>query len=349
MAKVGAERIAERAVGEMSRMMGQRPGTIEMIGPAGLPAFMRSGYHIVKARIGDESFTVFVPHGDEPLTAAQYDVHLRRHRQDGRSVLATSHMTRRMAEKLTDLAVPFIVPGRHFSVDTIGRTMGMRFDPPRGEESHPRPDGTIGAYAQAFLLLQIVRGDPDPVPTMAYARHFSITQTTVLKAFDELIDAGFCLRERDGAPQYLEFLLRGSDLFSAAQDRLASPVSNVGYLAGTPGREILPNSGERALARMSMLAETGLPTLAIHRSWPLVSLAARLGMEICNREDADLRVERWRYPPEALSENGMADPLSLFLVFRDHPDERVAMAAYEMLEEYWDAGMSFEANALRHL
>lgn len=246
-------------------------------------------------------------------------------------------MARKMAERLTDLDVSFVVPGRHLSVAGVGRILGSRFDPPRPEESHPRPVGTLGAYAQAFLLLQILRGDPEPLATMSYARHFSITQTTALKAAAELVREGFCHRETDGTPQPLEFLMSGRDLFAAAMPLLASPVSNVGYLAGVPANGWKPNSGEWALAQRSMLAEPRVPSLAIHRGWQLVSIASRTGMEVCNKEDADLRVERWRYPPEALSGDGLADPLSLFLMFRDHQDERVAMSADEMLEGYWEA------------
>jgi hypothetical protein len=159
---------------------------------------------------------------------------------------------------------------------------------------------------------------------------------TALKAADELVEAGLCRRERDGTPHPLEFLHRGRDLFDTALPVLASPVSHVGYLAGTPRERVRPNSGEWALAMRSMLAEPSMATVAAHRSSPLPSIAAWAGMEICNEEDADLRVERWRYPPEALSLDGMADPISLFLMFRDHPDERIDICAREMLEEYWE-------------
>jgi hypothetical protein len=338
---VGVEddmRTARRAARELARTQRMPLAGFRCFDTSHLPGYIRGAFEMVEAVIGGRTYVLFTPVADATLSARQIDIWTRKacEKLEAHPVLAAEHMTRRMAEKLTELHVSFVMPGRHFSVRGIGRTMGARFDAPRPEESLPKAAGTLGAYAQAILLLQILRNDPEPRFPSDYARTLSITQMTALKAANELADAGFCHRERNGTPQPLEFHQSGRDLFDTALPVLASPVSHVGYLAGSARERVRPNSGEWALAQRSMLVEPQVPTYAAHRSWPLPSIASWAGMTICNAEDADLRVERWRYPPDALSSDGLADPLSLFLMFRDHPDERVDICAREMLEEFWE-------------
>jgi len=43
-------------------------------------------------------------------------------------------------------------------------------------------------------------------------------------------------------------------------------------------------------------------------------------------------IEVWSYDPATLSQDGIVDPLSLFLSLRDDPDERVQGALRRMLE-----------------
>lgn len=330
-------RIARRAAREIARAEASSLADFRRFDSRQLPGYIGGALEIYEALIAGRTYVLFTQKPGVALSARQIDIWSRKAcaGRDAHPVLAADHLTRRKAENLGELDVSFVRPGRHFSVRGLGRTMGDRFDPPRPEESHPKPEGALGAYAQAILILQILRGDPEPIFPAEYALTFSVAQMTALKAADELAEAGFYRRERNGTPQRLEFLYSGRDLFNAALPVMASPVANVGYLAGTMREGVRPNSGEWALAKKSMLVEPRVPTYAAHRSWPLLSIASWAGMRICNAEDADLRVERWRYPPEALSSDGLVDPLSLFLVFRDHSDERVSMSASEVLETFF--------------
>ena len=45
---------------------------------------------------------------------------------------------------------------------------------------------------------------------------------------------------------------------------------------------------------------------------------------VCSgREEADARMESWKYDPWVLAENAVADPCSLYLSLRNSGDERV--------------------------
>jgi hypothetical protein len=74
---------------------------------------------------------------------------------------------------------------------------------------------------------------------------------------------------------------------------------------------------------MSMLAEDSIATYAM-RDRELVSAFEKGQLLGCNdREEADARMESWKYDPWVLAENGVADPCSLYLSLRASGDERV--------------------------
>ena len=55
--------------------------------------------------------------------------------------------------------------------------------------------------------------------------------------------------------------------------------------------------------------------------------------EVDDGATADALLEVWRYDPRSLGDDRIVDPLSLYAQFWDHPDERIAIAADELLQD----------------
>jgi hypothetical protein len=71
------------------------------------------------------------------------------------------------------------------------------------------------------------------------------------------------------------------------------------------------------------MADDRLPTYALLSATIQGNLEHGLYHGCRGPEDANLRLESWSYNPLLFSDDGMVDPLSLFLSLRDFPDERV--------------------------
>ena len=72
-----------------------------------------------------------------------------------------------------------------------------------------------------------------------------------------------------------------------------------------------------------MLEDDPLPTYAI-RDKDFVAALQKGEVYGCGgREDAEARMETWKYDPSILARSGIADPLSLYLSLRHSADERV--------------------------
>jgi hypothetical protein len=122
---------------------------------------------------------------------------------------------------------------------------------------------------------------------------------------------------------FLEFGLRDKALWDKAEPLMASPVRRTQWVRwGRPrGRAVA--AGTTALSQMSMLAEDPIATYAM-RDRELVAAFEKGQLLGCNgREEADARMESWKYDPWVLAENGVADPCSLYLSLRGSGDERV--------------------------
>jgi hypothetical protein len=56
-------------------------------------------------------------------------------------------------------------------------------------------------------------------------------------------------------------------------------------------------------------------------------------VEIPYKEEQTNELQLWRYNPKLITSEDYVDPLSLFLCFKEEPDERVQMALEEMMEK----------------
>lgn len=111
-------------------------------------------------------------------------------------------------------------------------------------------------------------------------------------------------------------------VWNKALPYMYSPVERILY----HDSEVHYLSGYNALAEYSHLAHTDEKV----REWdgPVPPCFTK--------EENDVKIEIWRYSPEVLSDTGVVDPLSLYLILKDDEDERVSMELDYMLHQILD-------------
>jgi hypothetical protein len=89
-------------------------------------------------------------------------------------------------------------------------------------------------------------------------------------------------------------------------------------------------AGESALSRLSDLNPPRIPCYAVGRSkWKEMQ---KDGISISERPDpGDIQLQVWRYDPDITAQDGMVDPLSLYISLRSEKDERVQGALEELI------------------
>jgi DNA-binding MarR family transcriptional regulator len=161
------------------------------------------------------------------------------------------------------------------------------------------------------------------IPSAQLSERLAYSPQSMSFAQEELQEAGLCEVRRTGKTVFLDFTLRGRALWEKAEPLMASPVRKTQWVRWGHPRARAVAAGTSALSRLSMLADDVVETYAM-RDRELVAAFEKGPVVGCNgREDADARMESWKYDPWVLAENGVTDACSLYLSLRRSGDERV--------------------------
>lgn len=298
-----------------------------------LPHYVRDLYSLWRGDLFGRPAIFAAPMPDAEVTPAEMEKHTRviGGRPDHRVViLMFEALTSAQRRALLSRRVAFLVPMAQLYVPEA--LLDLRERAPRSPP--PAPDQFTPTAQLAILgaLLNRSNGEGDASAT-DLARRYGVAIMSMTRAFDELEAAELADTGRVGRHRALHFKETGRALWDRAGARLQSPVRKVRTVViPYPDRFPAFLAGESALARYTSLAQPGVQRLAVAASdWK--QLVRDHGLrETYARDPAGDEVETWAYDPGALAQRSLVDPLSLHLSLRDHPDERVAAAAAELLE-----------------
>jgi len=112
------------------------------------------------------------------------------------------------------------------------------------------------------------------------------------------------------------------------------PVSKRLFIRHATGVEGAMRAGLTALARFSMLAPPEYTTYALSREdWKALRQRHKI-IEVPTQDPDASEVEVWWYPPALFAEDGVVDPLSLYLSLKEDHDERTETALEVMMEKF---------------
>lgn len=243
-------------------------------------------------------------------------------------------MTARQRQRLLELFVPFVVPGRQLFLPPLGIDLREHY---AAQARHHAP--ALGPAAQAVLLaglLGVWAGDDH---ASAIARRLGYSAMTLSRARRELLDRGFL--HLHGTGRGAHWALNGAPtaVWEVARPALRSPVvRRVWCTLPDDEREQLPATGLTALAENSMLAAPAIPVLALtDAAWR--DLTHRLpGLRTAEEAyDGAVELNLWSYEPGILMDPSArcVDHYSLYLSLQAEAeaDERVAQALEAMMKE----------------
>lgn len=292
------------------------------------PAFIEHLYQFFQAEFGSWRCVLLVALKPGP-SVAEIAKHVRLVRREtgGAVAFATEALSARDRSRLIKEGVAFVVPGNQLYIPELAMDLRERF---RAARQHV--EEALSPAGQAVLFYHLLKRHDRPATPSRIADELGYSAMTIGRAFDDIVAHGLASSERDGKRRYIHFKFEGQKLFHAAERFLRTAVRSIKYVEGPlPGKE-LKLAGESALSELSDLAQPRLATYAIVASkWKDFIGGQRRAAR--DKDDADYIVETWSYDPRALSEERTIDPLSLYVQYKDNPDERVASAAEAVLSE----------------
>lgn len=296
-------------------------------GAPSLPSFLSRMYSLLEGHIAGRR-CIFLATTDNTATPSEIEKHVAvvRHAVDEIVIFVAPWLNAHSRSRLIGQGVPFVVPGNQLYIPDLAMDLRERFRTPK-----QRRTASLSPAAQAVLFHRLLGLDVTSTTPSLIAAQLHYSAMSIGRAFDNLVSAGLAHTERCGRERRIRFEAEGRQLFDAAHDLLRSPVRTERFIRGTQSALPLQQAGESALAKLTDLSPPPLPSFAVAASdWRTVAQAHEF-VET-DRDQASHIAETWSYDPAALSSTHTVDSLSLYAHFHDHRDERVSMAAEQLLD-----------------
>lgn len=303
-------------------------------GTSVLPRYLSNAYLVLHGQLGGEP-TLWL-FAREQSTPAVVERHLAvlGERWPGSAIVVFDQLPSYVRQRLIEKGISFVVPGAQLYAPGHGIDFRSRARRPAPMREALRPS------AQATLLYLLLHSDDAGRARSATELAPILGQSlmTASRAVVELEAQGLVSTRKVGRTKEVCLAHDPRGVWRLAQDRLRTPVlRRMAFLGGTPiDSERWHVAGLNALSRRTMLAEPRTRAYAVSheaaRELEAADATVVPDASVLAGEADAVTIEVWSYDPAPLSQDGVVDPLSLFLSLRDDPDERVQGALQRMLE-----------------
>lgn len=232
-------------------------------------------------------------------------------------------------ERLIKQRVQFVIPGNQMFLPSLGLDLREYYR----KALRPKESIALKPAAQAVILFLLARSRQGEFHLTDLAAEMGYTKMTISRVVEELDGAKLIKAEQRGRAKMVTLNGDRRGVWEKALPMLQTPVWQIHRVESCYGdSEVFDavEAGETALAQYTNLNEPARRVVAVTKDqWTRARLK--------DVPDGDLEVEVWRYNPKLLAQHNRAHPLTLFLRFRGHEDERVEMAVRDMMKHYeWE-------------
>jgi hypothetical protein len=286
-----------------------------------VPLFLRERYGFLETKLFGRRLRLAMEKAQpKELSPTEYGRHAALLKQlfDEEVVLVIPKLPSYVRNRLVREGIPFIVPGAQMFLPMLLIDLRERFS-----KAESRIQDKLSPVSQLVVIYQILRAAVAQIPLGQLGEKLAYSPQAMSHAQEELQIANLCDVRRAGKMIFLEFALRGKALWERAEPHMTSPVRRSQWIRWGQPRARAVAAGTTALSRLSMLAEDSVEIYAMRDRAVAAALEKGDLFGCGEREEADARMESWKYDPWVLAENGSADPCSLYLSLRRSGDERV--------------------------
>jgi len=244
---------------------------------------------------------------------------------DAKTIAVITQLEAYKRIRLIEKQIPFIIPGKQMYLPDLLIDLKELGNKPKGLPATMRP-------ATQFLLLYHLQVETlEGINLKGVAEKLGYDAATITRAVHYLHHAGLCTLEGT-KEKSLHFKENNRELWGKAEPLMNNPVKKIQYYNGWIDDGNLYKTNDNALAHYSDLNDDAIKYYAVRQGYIHFIEGA-----YCKKTapfEGNICIEEWRYNPSLLAQNGFVDPLSLYLCFRNNPDERVQMALEQIKEKF---------------
>ena len=233
-------------------------------------------------------------------------------------------LTSYQRKSLIQRRIPFVAGESQVFLPFLGVTLSDQAD------VVSRSRQALSAMAQYLFLYLFYQTDADSFRQADLPKALGINDMSVSRGIRELCELGLMEATLESVNKRISFALSRQDALTKALPFMESPIQKV---VDVPVERVPANAtvaGDEALSRRTMIAETGEKVRAIYRLKYKSLNATKMGYV---GDYSMVSLQLWRYQPEMLTNDGVADPISLYLCYKDDKDERVQKELRKMMKD----------------
>jgi len=219
----------------------------------------------------------------------------------------------------------FIVPNKYLYLTPLFIDQRERLD------KKNKISKILSPSAQAIILYHLQKMPLGNLNFKSIAHRMNYGQMSITKAAEELSGFGICQIEGTKEKR-LVFPKNNKTLWDAAIDYMGNPVGKTIYVDSLPENIRFIKSNVTALSYYTDMAEGNIDFYACSSKVFSKHLKAGLFKD-ANGLEGRYCMELWKYDPDLLQNDNLADPLSLFLLFRESNDERIQLVLNQLLNK----------------
>ena len=303
-----------------------------------LPLYIRETYKIYSARIFSRSLKLVIVNDDTEFSLVQMEKHLNFIEDSLKEmvVLVSNTMTAISRRRLIEKGINFIVPGKQLFIPGMLLDLRESF-----HEHYNRKNRKKLLPSAQFILLYHIQHRYDKVKLTELsfkelAEKLGYTQMSITKAVENLRLLDLC-KVTGVKEKCVRFEHERSELWHMAQPHFVNPVLKQVYIDRKPDVFML-QSNVSALPEYSNMNPARQEYYAIAKT---IYYGLQKSGTLINENENEGRycLEIWKYDPmklaqDDIAEEGVVDPLSLYLSLKDMHDERIEMALDKIIEKY---------------
>ncbi|MFG6664737.1 hypothetical protein ACGYKB_15830 [Sulfitobacter sp. 916] len=306
----------------------------------GLPLFLANGFEYRQTELFGHTILLVIPKSEDaknPTGLSKQLGAIQRH-FEGILVLVMDHLTAYQRSRLIEESAAFIVPGNQLFIPQLAMDLREHF-----RRRRDFSEDQLSPASQALFLRHLNLRDVENARPSDLAEILRYSAMSIGRAFEELEASELAHVETRGRSKHIQFSETPRDLFEAATSRLRSPVKALHWfrapslrkdLYGSPLPEYLLIDGESALSERSAMSKPRILRYAAGpKDWKRIQ-SGEFGKEVEQNDEPNFAINVWWYDPDIVLGAREVDALSLYLQFRDNPDERLEAAAEQLLKEF---------------
>ena len=224
--------------------------------------------------------------------------------------------------RLIEKKIPFIIPGKQMYLPNLLIDLKEFGTKPKEQPQAMQP-------ATQLLLLYHLQIEPlEDINLKGIAEKLLYDAMTITRAAYYLHNMGLCTLQGT-KEKLLHFESANEELWEKVEPMMNNPVRKTLHYNGWVNDDNLYKSNINALAKYSDLNDDVIEYYAVKPGY--TRLMGGVNLKNTGPLEGNICIEEWKYNPYLLTKTEFVDPLSLYLCFRNKPDERIEMALEQII------------------